>query len=64
MVRSCYLVIIIKSYKGLELVSSLQHCTKNMSEMFVNTAHLHLTEFHFDSTLDSKEIIISVSSIM
>ena len=35
MVRSGYIVILIKSEKGLELVSSFQHPVKNMLEMFV-----------------------------
>ena len=29
-----------------------------------HTAHQYLTKFHFDSTKDSKEISISVTSIM
>ena len=33
--RSSYINILIKSQKGLELVSSLHHWTKNMLEMFV-----------------------------
>ena len=35
MVWSRYIVVLIISSKGLELVSSLQHWTKNMLEMFV-----------------------------
>ena len=35
MARSRYVVILIKSQKGLELVSSLLHWAKNMLEMFV-----------------------------
>ena len=35
MARSSYIVILIKSYKSLELVSSLQHSAKNMLELFV-----------------------------
>ena len=35
MARSCYVVILIKSWKGLELASSLQHWVKNLLEMFV-----------------------------
>ena len=35
MARSCYIAILIKLQKGLELVSSLQHSAKNMLEMFV-----------------------------
>ena len=34
MARSRY-AILMKSWKGLELVFSLQHYAKNMSEMFV-----------------------------
>ena len=34
MVRSCYIVIFIKSEKGVELVSSPQHWAKNILEMF------------------------------
>ena len=33
--RSRYIIILIKSLKGLELVSSLHHWAKNMLEMFV-----------------------------
>ena len=35
MAGSQYIVILIKSEKSLELVSSLQHSAKNMLEMFV-----------------------------
>ena len=35
MTKSRYIVILIKSEKGLELVSSLQHLAKNMLEIFV-----------------------------
>ena len=35
MARSCYIVILIKSKKSLELVSSPQRSAKNMLEMFV-----------------------------
>ena len=35
MARSCYIIILIKSWKGLELASSLQHWVKNLLEMFV-----------------------------
>ena len=35
MARSHYIVVLIKSLKGLKLVSSLQHWAKNMVEMFV-----------------------------
>ena len=35
MARSCYIAILIKSKKNLELVSSLQHSHKSMLEMFV-----------------------------
>ena len=38
MARSCYILILIKSQKGLELVSSPQHLAKDMSEMFIITA--------------------------
>ena len=34
MARSRYIVILIKSLKGLELASSLQQWVKNMLEMF------------------------------
>ena len=34
MARFHYIVVLIKSEKGLELVSGLQHWTKNISEMF------------------------------
>ena len=34
MARLCYIVILIKQQKSLELVSSLQHWAKNMLEMF------------------------------
>ena len=57
MAKSDYIVILIKSYKGLELVSSLQTHARNV-------CHKFLTKFHFDSTLDSKEINISISYIM
>ena len=33
--RSCYIVLSLKSQKGLELVSNLQHWAKNMLEMLV-----------------------------
>ena len=33
MARSRYIVILMKSWKGLELVASLQHWAKNMLEM-------------------------------
>ena len=35
MAKSHYIDILIKSWKGLKLVSSLQHWTKIMLEMFV-----------------------------
>ena len=35
MAKSCFIVILIKSWKSLELVSSLQYWAKNMLEMFV-----------------------------
>ena len=35
MTRPCYIVILIKLWKGLELVSSLKHWPKNILEMFV-----------------------------
>ena len=35
MARSCYIAILIKTWKSLELVSSLQHSSKNMLEMFM-----------------------------
>ena len=57
MAKSDYIVILIKSYKDLELVSSLQTHARNV-------CHKFLTKFHFDSTLDSKEINISISYIM
>ena len=34
MTRSRYIVVLIKSEKGLELVFSLKHWAKNMLEMF------------------------------
>ena len=34
MTRSRYIAILIKSWKGPELVSSSQHWAKNMSEIF------------------------------
>ena len=39
MATSRYTVILKESYKGLELVSSLQNWVKNMFKMFVNTEH-------------------------
>ena len=35
MARSRYILILIKSSKGLEIVSSLQHWAENVLEMFV-----------------------------
>ena len=35
MAGSRFIVVLIKSWKGLELVSSIQHRAKNMLEMFV-----------------------------
>ena len=35
MAWSHYIVILIKSWKGLEVVSSLKHCSKNILEMIV-----------------------------
>ena len=35
MARSCYIAILIKFEKSLQLVSSLQHWAKNMLEMFL-----------------------------
>ena len=35
MTGSRYIIILIKSWKGLEVASSLQHSAKNMLEMFV-----------------------------
>ena len=49
MAKFSYIAVLIKSYKGLELVSSLQHWTKNMLETFI-IQHTYLTKFHFDST--------------
>ena len=35
MARSSYIVVLIKSQKGLEIVSSLQHWAKNMLEIYI-----------------------------
>ena len=58
MPRSCYIVILIKSKKDLELVFSLQHWAKIMLETFVM---LH-TSIWLNFGL--KEVSISVTYIM
>ena len=35
MARSSYIAVLIKSQKGLEIVSSLQHWAKNMLEIYI-----------------------------
>ena len=69
MVRSCYIVILIKSKKVL--ISSFQFPTSfqspGLSQKHVRNvcfaAHQYLTKFHFESTQDSKEISISVTTL-
>ena len=69
MVRSCYIVILIKSKK--DLISSFQFPTSFQSPGLIQkhvrnvcfAAHQYLTKFHFESTQDSKEISISVTTL-
>lgn len=45
------------SYKGLELVSSLNKCNEDKLETCAISYTKHMTKFHFDTTKDSKETI-------
>ena len=57
----CHFNKIIKGH-----VTSLQSPALSQKHVrnICHTAHYYLTKFHFDNTLDSKEISISVASIM
>ena len=50
MVKSYYIVILVKSQKNLELVSSLQNFVKKYVTNVSHTAQQYLNKFHFDST--------------
>ena len=54
MATSRYIVILLISYKDLELVSSTQNLAKNMLAMIVihhtNVHHTIIIKFHFDNT--------------
>ena len=46
MVRSCFIVILVKSQKSLDLVCSIYHSAKNLSEMFVIQHTSNLTKYN------------------
>ena len=50
MARSQYIVNLLKSYMGLELVSSLSSIHPKHVRNVTHTAHKFLTKCHFDST--------------
>ena len=54
MATSRYIVILLISYKDLELVSSTQNLAKNMLAMIVihytSVHHTIVIKFHFDNT--------------
>ena len=64
MARLRYIVILIKSQKGLEVVSSLQHSAKNMIEMFVIQHTSIWPSFILTVLWMQKKISLSVTSIM
>ena len=58
----CCLMKYLISYKGLELVSSLNKCAEDKLETCAISYTKHMAKFHFDTTKDSKIAIASVTS--
>ena len=50
------------SYKGLELVSSLNKCAEDKLETCAISYTEHMTKFHFATTKDSKKAIACLTS--